>query len=74
MNTTNMEVKAQHYAVIQSMAYEQLQFLTERYKMTPQEIIHLYTGKKPVAASTQRALHAIIAHRLTAELVPGRMQ
>ncbi len=72
MTQPTIEQRAEYYAIIQLMACEQLQFLTERYRMTPSEIIHLYTGTKPLQATTQRALHAIIAHRLTAELVPGR--
>ena len=56
-------------AVIETMAHEQLEFLTRRYNMTAQEIIHLYTGKKLTRATHKAALNVIIEHRMTAE--PG---
>lgn len=68
MTTTHRKVKPELYAIIEIMAQEQLEFLTDRYKMTPQEIIHLYTGETLESATYESALHAIIAHRTTAEL------
>ena len=55
-------------AVIEAMAHEQLEFLTRRYNMNAQEIIHLYTGKKLTRATHKAALKVIIEHRMTAEL------
>lgn len=65
MAQQNISQHGEIYAVVRTMAEEQLRFLTNRYHMNPQEIIHLYTGRRPESASHQKALHAIMAHRMT---------
>jgi len=45
---------------IQTMAEEQVLFLKNRYKMTPPEIISLYTGEKRNNATYSDAIHSIM--------------
>lgn len=67
MNAQLNTQKATLFEVVESMAKQQLIFLMSHYKMGPEEIIHLYTGDRPDTATYEAALHAIIAHRTTAE-------